>query len=91
MERIREELRWGKSIRVAIENGYSRVFATLIDSHITTIVSSIALYVMGSGPIRGFATTLVIGLVINFITAIYLTRVFYDLMLTQFQIKTLRI
>jgi protein-export membrane protein SecD len=91
MERIREELRWGKSIRVAIDNGYSRVFSLLIDSHLTTILSSVALYVMGSGPIRGFATTLVIGLVINFITAIFLTRVVYDFALAQFPIQRLRI
>lgn len=91
MERIREELRWGKSVRVAIENGYSRVFPVLVDSHITTILSSIALYLMGSGPVRGFATTLVIGLVINFVTAIYLTRLVYDFTLEQFQVKTLRI
>jgi protein-export membrane protein SecD len=91
MERIREELRWGKSIRAAIENGYSRVFSLLIDSHLTTILSSVALYVMGSGAIRGFATTLTIGLVINFITAIFLTRVVYDFALAQFPIQRLRI
>lgn len=91
MERIREELRWGKSIRAAIENGYSRVFQLLIDSHLTTILSSVALYVMGSGAIRGFATTLAIGLVINFITAIFLTRVVYDFALAQFPIQRLRI
>jgi len=91
LERIREELRWGKSIRAAIENGYSRAFVTIIDANLTTIISAIALYVMGSGAIRGFATTLTLGLIINVITAVYLTRMIYDFTLVQFPIKTLRI
>jgi protein-export membrane protein SecD len=91
MERIREEMKWGKSIRVAIENGYARAFVTIIDSNLTTIISAIALYVLGSGPIRGFATTLTLGLVINVITAVYLTRMIYDFAMVQFPIKTLRI
>jgi protein-export membrane protein SecD len=90
-ERIREELKWGKSIRVAIENGYARAFVTIIDANLTTIISAIALYVLGSGPIRGFATTLTLGLIINVITAVYLTRTVFDFAMVQFPIKTLRI
>jgi SecD/SecF fusion protein len=90
-ERMREELRWGKSVRAAVENGYSRALSAIIDGNLTTIISSIALYFMGTGPIRGFATNLVIGLVINVITAVYFTRMIYDFALNQFQIKTLRI
>jgi protein-export membrane protein SecD len=90
-ERIREELRWGKSIRAAIENGYARALVTIIDANLTTIISAIALYVLGSGSIRGFATTLTLGLIINVITAVYLTRMVFDLALAQFPIKTLRI
>jgi protein-export membrane protein SecD len=91
MERIREELKWGKSIRAAIENGYARALVTILDSNITTIISAIALYVLGSGPIRGFATTLTLGLVLNVITAVYLTRLVYDFALVQFPIQRLRI
>ncbi|MEO0107748.1 MAG: protein translocase subunit SecD [candidate division WOR-3 bacterium] len=90
-ERIREELRWGKSVRAAIENGYSRAMTAIIDGNLTTIISSVALYFMGSGPIRGFATNLVIGLIINVVTAVYFTRMVYDFALSQFQVKTLRI
>lgn len=91
MERIREELKWGKSIRAAIDNGYGRAFVTIIDCNVTTILSAVALYVLGSGPIRGFATTLTLGLVINVITAVYLTRMVYDFALVQFPIQRLRI
>lgn len=91
MERIREELKWGKSVRAAVDNGYARAFVTIIDSNLTTILSAVALYVMGSGPIRGFATTLILGLVINVITAVYLTRMVYDFALEQFPIQRLRI
>ncbi|MEO0094000.1 MAG: protein translocase subunit SecD [candidate division WOR-3 bacterium] len=90
-ERIREELRWGKTVRAAIENGYKRAFVTIMDSNLTTILAVIPLYIWGSGSIKGFATTLVIGLVINIFTAVYLTRVVYDFALAQFDIKRLRI
>lgn len=90
-ERIREELGWGKTIRAAIENGYKRAFVTIMDSNITTIVAVIPLYIWGSGSIKGFATTLIIGLVINIFTAVYLTRAVYDFALVQFNIKKLRI
>jgi protein-export membrane protein SecD len=90
-ERIREELGWGKSPRLAVENGYARALTAIIDGNLTTIISAVALYFLGSGPIRGFATNLVIGLVINVITAVYLTRMIYDLALHQFQVKTIRI
>jgi protein-export membrane protein SecD len=90
-ERIREELRWGKTIRAAVENGYKRAFVTIMDSNLTTIVAVIPLYIWGSGGIKGFATTLIIGLVINIFTAVYLTRAVYDFALAQFEIKKLRI
>jgi protein-export membrane protein SecD len=90
-ERMREELRWGKSVRVAVENGYQRALPAIIDGNLTTIISAVAIYFMGSGPIRGFATNLVVGLVINVITAVYLTRLVYDFALSQFQMRTLRI
>lgn len=90
-ERIREELRWGKTVRAAVENGYKRAFVTIMDSNLTTVIAVIPLYIWGSGSIKGFATTLIIGLVINILTAVYLTRVVYDFALAQFDIKKLRI
>lgn len=90
-ERIREELRWGKTIRTAIENGYKRAFVTIMDSNITTIVAVLPLYIWGTGSIKGFATTLIIGLVINIFTAVYLTRTIYDFITERFEIKRLSI
>jgi protein-export membrane protein SecD len=90
-ERIREELGWGKTVRAAIENGYKRAFVTIMDSNLTTIAAVIPLYIWGSGSIKGFATTLIIGLITNIFTAVYLTRAVYDFALAQFDIKKLRI
>ncbi len=64
-ERMREEIRAGKAIRKAIELGFDRAFITIIDTHVTTIIAAVILYLYGSGPIRGFAVTLVLGLLIN--------------------------
>lgn len=90
-ERIREELRWGKTVMAAVDAGYDRAFVTIVDANATTIITAIALYFMGSGPIRGFATTLAAGLVINVITAVFLTRFIFDWWLTRFEVKKLRI
>src|SRR6266446_2368137 len=73
-ERIREELRSGKTIPSAVEQGFGRAFVTIIDTHVTTIVSSLFLYVFGVGPIRGFAVTLVLGLLVNLFSAVYVSR-----------------
>ncbi|HEY4682796.1 MAG TPA: protein translocase subunit SecD [Candidatus Acidoferrales bacterium] len=77
-ERIREELRIGKAPVSAVEVGFNRVFITIVDTHVTTIVSAFFLYMFGSGPVRGFATTLVIGLVANVITSVWVSRVIFD-------------
>jgi preprotein translocase subunit SecD len=76
-ERIREELRSGKTIPSAIEQGFARAFVTIIDTHVTTIISSLFLFVFGTGPLRGFAVTLVIGLVINLFSAVYVSRTIF--------------
>jgi preprotein translocase subunit SecD len=76
-ERIREELRSGKTIPSAIEQGFARAFVTIIDTHVTTIVSSAFLFVFGTGPLRGFAVTLVLGLVINLFSAVYVSRTIF--------------
>jgi len=78
-ERIREELRDGKTVRAAIENGFSRAFGTIIDTHMTTIIAALFLYQFGSGPIRGFAVTLLIGLFASVFTAFFVSRVIFDL------------
>ena len=76
-ERIREELRTGKTIPSAVDQGFGRAFITIIDTHVTTIVSSLFLFVFGTGPIRGFAVTLVIGLLINLFSAVYVSRTIF--------------
>jgi protein-export membrane protein SecD len=90
-ERIREELRWGKTVMAAVDAGYDRALVTILDANATTVITAIALYFIGSGPIRGFATTLAAGLVINVITAVFVTRFIFDSWLTRFEVKKLRI
>jgi len=77
-ERLREEMRSGKTIRTAIANAYNRVFITIFDANLTTFVAAIILYWFGTGPIKGFAVTLSIGLIASFYTAIFLTRVVFE-------------
>ncbi len=81
-ERIREELRDGKTVRAAIENGFSRAFGTIIDTHMTTIISALFLFQFGTGPIKGFAVTLLIGLFASVFTAFFVSRVIFDLVYT---------
>jgi preprotein translocase subunit SecD len=76
-ERIREELRAGKAPASAVEAGFDRAFLTIIDTHVTTVVSSLFLFIFGTGPVRGFAVSLVIGLVANLFTAIYVSRTLF--------------
>jgi preprotein translocase subunit SecD len=78
-ERIREELREGKTVRASIEQGFSRAFATIIDTHLTTIISALFLYQFGTGPIRGFAVTLLIGLGASVFTAFFVSRMIFDI------------
>ena len=76
-ERIREELRSGKTVPSAIDVGFARAFVTIIDTHVTTIISSLFLFVFGTGPIRGFAVTLVLGLLANLFTAVFVSRTIF--------------
>ncbi len=82
-ERIREELRTGKTIPSAVEQGFGHAFVTIIDTHVTTIVSSLFLFVFGTGPIRGFAVTLVIGLLVNLFSAVYVSRTIFMWLLSR--------
>ena len=77
-ERIKEEQRRGLGIKQALAAGYSNAFSAIFDSNLTSIITGIILYVFGTGPIRGFATTLIIGIVCSFFTAVFLTRIVYE-------------
>ena len=82
-ERIREEMRSGKTIPSAIEQGFGHAFITIVDTHVTTIVSSLFLYAFGAGPIRGFAVTLVLGLLVNLFSAVYVSRTIFMWLLSR--------
>ena len=91
-ERIREELRAGKAIVSAVDAGFGKAWWTIFDTHVTTIVSCAFLFLFGTGPVRGFAITLVIGLLANLFTAVFVSRVIFDYELSaQRQLKTLSI
>ncbi|OGF53985.1 MAG: protein-export membrane protein SecD [Candidatus Fraserbacteria bacterium RBG_16_55_9] len=78
-ERVREELRSGKTVRAAIDFGYERALLTIIDSHVTTLITALILFTFGTGPIKGFATVLSMGLVINLFTALSGTRLAFEI------------
>ena len=82
-ERIREELRNGKSASAAVDAGFDKAFLTIIDTHVTTVVSAFFLFLFGTGPIRGFAITLTIGLIANVFTAIYVSKTIFQYHLTK--------
>jgi preprotein translocase subunit SecD len=91
-ERIREELRAGKAIVSAVDAGFGKAWWTIVDTHVTTIVSCAFLFLFGTGPVRGFAVTLVIGLLANVFTAVFVSRVIFDYELSgKRQLKTLSI
>lgn len=77
-ERIKEELRSGKGMKQAIDAGYSNAFSAILDSNVTSLLTGIILYIFGTGPIQGFATTWMIGIVCSFFSAVYLTRLVYE-------------
>jgi SecD/SecF fusion protein len=89
-ERIREELAKGKSLRGALAAGYSRAFATIFDSHVTTLISSIILYKMGTGTIKGFGATLTIGVAASLFTAVVVTRLVFDALISLGWMKSLK-
>jgi preprotein translocase subunit SecD len=82
-ERIREELRAGKSPSAAVDQGFKHALTTIIDTHVTTIVSAAILFVFGTGPVKGFAVTLTFGLVANFFTSVFVSRVIFDASLSR--------
>ena len=84
-ERVREELRTGKALRAAIKDGYSNAYSAIIDGNLTTIITGIVLFAFGSGPVQGFATTLVIGIITSFLTSVFITRLVFEARLAKNQ------
>ncbi len=90
-ERIREELRLGKAPKVAIDLGYGKAFMTIIDANLTTLLAALVLFQFGTGPVKGFAVTLSIGIVASLFTAIFVSRVIFDFFLNRRQVRRLSI
>ncbi|MFI5362279.1 MAG: protein translocase subunit SecD [Elusimicrobiota bacterium] len=90
-ERIREELRLGKPVRTAISVGYDRAFSAIIDSHVTSLITALILFQFGTGPIKGFAVTLTIGLILSLFTAIVVTHMIFDWYLSHNDVEELSI
>ena len=90
-ERMREELRLGKTPRAAIEGGYGKALVTILDANVTTLIAALILFQFGTGPVRGFAVTLSIGIVASFFTAVFVTRIVFDYFYVQRRMKKIRI
>jgi preprotein translocase subunit SecD len=90
-ERIREELRSGKGVRLAVDGGYDKAFWTIVDSHVTTLITGVVLFLFGTGPIKGFAVTLCLGIAINLFTALVGTKVIFDIMNQRQKVEQLSI
>jgi preprotein translocase subunit SecD len=90
-ERIREEVRLGKTPRAAIESGYAKAFLTILDTNVTTLVAALFLFGFGTGPVKGFAVTLTIGIVASMFTAVVVTRIIYDYFVWNRKIEKLSI
>ncbi len=90
-ERIREELRLGKAVRLAVDGGYDKALLTIVDSHVTTLITGVALFLFGTGPIKGFAVTLCLGIGINLFTALIGTKVIFDLLNQRHKVGQLSI
>jgi preprotein translocase subunit SecD len=90
-ERIREELRNGKTVRAAIHNGFERVWITILDTHATALIAALFLFQFGTGPVKGFAVTLVMGLVANVFASYFVSRFLFEWVLGRRQAATLSI
>ena len=91
LERIREELRAGKPVRSAVDSGYNKAFVTIMDSHVTTLLTALVLFLFGTGPVKGFAVTLSLGISINLFTALVGTKVVYDYINSRKKLERLSI
>lgn len=90
-ERIREELRLGKTVRAAVDGGFSKAFRTILDANVTTLIASLLLYQFGTGPVKGFAVTLSVGILASMFTAVFVSRFVFDLVLSRVSVKKLSI
>lgn len=90
-ERIREEIRQGKPVRLAVDGGYDKAFLTIVDSHVTTLITALVLFLFGTGPIKGFAVSLSLGIAINLFTALVGTKVVFDFINSRWKLKRLSI
>jgi len=90
-ERAREEMRLGKTPRAVIETGYGKAFITILDTHITTLIAALFLFQFGTGPVKGFAVTLTIGLIYSIFTAVFVTRIVFDYFIWNRKIKRISI
>jgi preprotein translocase subunit SecD len=90
-ERIREELRLGKTVRAAIDGGYSKGWVTILDAHVTTLITAVVLFIFGTGPIKGFAVTLSIGIVINLFIAFFGSKAIFDWIIAKYKPRSLSI
>ena len=90
-ERIREEMSLGKTPRAAVDAGYDRATLTILDANITTLIAALVLFQFGTGPVKGFAVTLSLGVISSLFTSLILTRLIFDYYLTKRKIKTLSI
>jgi len=90
-ERIREELRLGKTPHAAVDAGYAKAFLTIFDSNLTTLIAAMFLFGFGTGPVKGFAVTLSIGLIASMFTAVFVTRIIYDYFIWNRKIQTISI
>ncbi|MDR2017612.1 MAG: protein translocase subunit SecD [Syntrophobacterales bacterium] len=90
-ERIREELRLGKTVRAAIDGGYSKAWLTIFDAHITTLITTFIMFIFGTGPIKGFAVTLSVGIIINLFTAVFGSKVIFDWIVVKYKPRSLSI
>jgi preprotein translocase subunit SecD len=90
-ERIREELRLGRSVRMAVDQGFDRAFYSIFDGHVTTFISGVVLFQYGSGPIKGFAVTLMIGIAASLFTGVFCSRVMFDWVVRGLRVKTLKV
>jgi preprotein translocase subunit SecD len=90
-ERIREEMKLGKTAQASLDAGYDKAFLTIIDSHVTTLITAAVLFQFGTGPVKGFAVSLSLGIIINLFTSLLATKVVFDIILSRFRVKRLSI
>jgi protein-export membrane protein SecD len=91
LERVREELRRGKTVRASIDAGYDKAFSTIMDANVTTLITAFVLWQFGTGPIKGFATTLSVGILASMFTALVVTHVVYDIITTRRHLERLSV